>query len=115
MQFFRPLQRNCVSSTEILHESTIARFHKELKEEDAASKFEEKFSLQKSQPFADTFEGPQLQANRLRETREFEELNSQVLTDLRRINMELEDGPLLDETEEFPNYIRRNLESGKSF
>lgn len=90
MEFFKPLQRNCVSSTEILHESTIARFYKELKEEDAATKFNEKFKLPKTQPLADNFsETSQLLVNRLQKNQVkmfTKDLNSDVVNDLRTID-----------------------------
>lgn len=95
MQFFKPLQRNCVSSTEILHESTIARFYKELKEEDAAAKFNKKFNLQKKQPLADNFsESSQLLVNRLQKNQikmSAKDLKSDVVTDLRKIDDVIDD------------------------
>lgn len=45
MLFFQPLQRNCVSSTEILHESTIARLYKELQEENTFNKLKTQVDL----------------------------------------------------------------------
>lgn len=45
MLFFKPLQRNCVSSTEILHQSTIARLYKELQEENAINKLKTQVDL----------------------------------------------------------------------
>lgn len=100
MQFFKPLQRNCVSSTEILHESTIARFYKELQEEDAAAKFNEKFNLPKKQSLVDNFpETSQLLLNRQQKTpikMSAKDLKSDVVTDLRKID-DIIDDPLIVE------------------
>ncbi|XP_065221788.1 titin [Planococcus citri] len=45
MSFFNPLQRNCVSSTELLHESTIARFYEDMQKEDNLKAFQEKLKI----------------------------------------------------------------------
>lgn len=78
--FFKPLQRNCVSSTEILHESTIARFYEDMLKEDNLKALQEKLKLPNyTKPI------PTINNKLLAQTQIKEELKPEVVYDLTKI------------------------------
>ncbi len=115
MQLFKPLQRNCVSSTEILHESTIARFYKQLEEEEAANKLADEFTppARKKLLAENFYQTSQLLINRHERHQAklivTKELDSEVVTDLRKIDEHGDDEILIEDFSRTPTITNENF------